>query len=134
MELTQAPRKAQAAQELEEAARESMHGPVPADVVRKLSESFSNATSPRVTVTLSQKQPLSPKVEIMVEQEQNCSEIRNIVSELRDRAEKLEYEKRRIARERDEAVNKFNQLRMTLNQLELFAEDTVRENKVQQET
>jgi hypothetical protein len=130
--VTQATRKTSAAQELEAAARESMHGPVPADVHRKLSESFSNATSPRATP--SQKPPLSPRVEIMVEQEQNCSEIRNIVSELRDRAEKLEYEKRRIARERDEAVNKFNQLRMTLSQLELFAEDTVRENKVQQET
>ena len=54
--------------------------------------------------------------------------------ELRKRGEKLEDEKKRIRRERDETVNKFNQLRMTLNQLELFAEDTVRENKVQQET
>ena len=125
--LTRAPRKTTAAQELEIAARESKHDPVPADVARKLSESFSKATSPRG------KPPRSPRPEIMEEQEQNCLEISNIVSELSDRAEKLEYEKKRIASERDEAVNKFDQLRMTLNHLELFAEDTVRENKAQQE-
>jgi hypothetical protein len=62
MELTQSPRKAPAAQELEAAAQESMHGPVPADVARKLSVSFANTT-------LSQKPPLSPRVEIVMEQE-----------------------------------------------------------------
>ena len=62
-----------------------------------------------------------------MEQEQNCSKIASMMSELRDRGEKLEDEKRRIKHERDEAVNKFHQLKMTLRELELFAEDTVRE-------
>ena len=53
--------------------------------------------------------------------------------ELRDRGEKLEDEKTQIQRERDEAVNKFHQLQMTMRSLESFAEDTVRENKAQQE-
>ena len=91
---------------------------------RNLSESFSAAK---------QSQKLSTRVEIMMEQEQNCSKIASMMSELRDRGEKLEDEKRRIKHERDEAVNKFHQLQMTLRSLESFAEDTVRENKAQQE-
>ena len=57
---------------------------------RNLSESFSAAKP-------SQKQPLSPRVEVMMEQEQNCSQIDSIVLELRKKGETLEDEKRSIS-------------------------------------
>ena len=56
-----------------------------------------------------------------------------LMSELLNRGETLEDEKRQMEHERHEAIGKFDRLQAMLRSLESFAEDTVRENKSQQE-
>ena len=61
---------------------------------RNLSESFSAARKPPLSPRADiMKPPLSPRTDFMKEQEQNCSEIRSIVSDLRQKKEELEREK-----------------------------------------
>ena len=84
---------------------------------RNLSGSFSAAGKP----PLSPKAALSPRQGIMMEQEQNCLEIRSIVSELRQ-------EKKRAEEQRMESERQLARVRETMKKLENFALDTVREN------
>ena len=84
---------------------------------RNLSGSFSAAGKP----PLSPRAALSPRPGIMMEQEQNCLEIRSIVSELRQ-------EKKRAEEQRMESERQLARVRETMKKLENFALDTVREN------
>ena len=110
--LFQAPRKVLAAQTT----------PNQAEVARKLSGSFSEAAGKPPLP------PLSPRVINMMEQ---STEIVMQMSELRNRGETLENEKREIKLQRDEAVNKLDRLQELMRSLESFATDTVNENKAQ---
>ena len=64
----------------------------------------------------------------MMEQEQNCLEIRSIVSELLQKKEQLEREKKRAEGQRMESECQLARVQETMKKLENFARDTVREN------